>query len=152
MSKREITVEQAGVSREHIADVMAMLIMLHGECGLAPLEYDLVAKGCLEAIEEGHVFIARIGDQAVGILALHESPFWYSRVTCLWGIWFYVLPEFRGVAGLRLLFAARQRGQEKNKIVFVSSSNPSRRAKHRVLALESQMSCFVPMGYTLRLR
>lgn len=153
MSNRQITVEFAQPdSNEHYAEIMALLIMLHGECGYAPIDSDKLAQGIVNMVADGHVIIARCNGQAVGVLGLTESSFWYSKTTCLWGIWFYVLPEFRGFAGHRLMTAAAALGEQLNLLVFVSSSNPNRRAKHKFLALEAQMSGFVPTGYTLRLR
>lgn len=152
-------IERAGADEATFVDVFRLMIALHADGGYAPLDTDKTAKAVYHALNEGMTFLARApGGEAVGIIALLEFSFWYSDVTFLDDRAFYVRPDYRvrpgfegPSVGVALLRAARDEGQARNKLTFVTVTNPDRKAKAGHVAVAGHRLGFVPLGYTLQL-
>jgi GNAT superfamily N-acetyltransferase len=150
----DFTVERAGVEEKDFLEVFALLVALHREGGYAPMEPDDAIADVYDTLKEGMTFLARAADgQPIGVLGLTEVRFWFNRkVTFLDGRWFYVIPAERGgQVGVKLLRAARDEGQARNMITFVSTTNPDRRQKRNQMSLQAQTAGFIPVGYAIKL-
>jgi GNAT superfamily N-acetyltransferase len=152
--KPEFVIERAEASEQNFIEVFEMLLELHKEGGYALLDRSDSAEDVYAVMQEGMTFVARSAvGQPIGVLGLTEVGFWFNRkVKFLQGRWFYVRPAFRRAqVGVHLLRAARDEGQTRNSLVFVTVTNPDRRPKRTTMSLEAQIAGFVPLGYTIRL-
>ena len=149
----EITIEVAKDDEESFAEVFGLLLDLHKAGGYGPLDVETAGRNAYLVIKEGMVFVARKDGKAIGTLGLTDVQFWYSQDRFLQDAWFFVAPAHRrGQVGVKLMRAARDEGERRNKIVFITINNPDRRPKRTTASLESQTAGFVPLGYTLKLR
>jgi GNAT superfamily N-acetyltransferase len=153
MLASNLTVELARQDEAGFNEVFAMLIALHGDVGVVPMDRKKYAEGCWSVLGEGMTFVAREGGEPVGTLGLIEATWWYAPDHCrfLQDRWFYVKPEHRGNAGMKLLRAARDLGYQKDRIVYVWNTNPDKRQKAFPFGVEAQRLGYVPYGYNLRL-
>lgn len=153
MSKRtRLTIKRAQNNEKTFLELVDMLMDLHASGGYAPLNHDKATEAAYRVLSEGMCWIARLGGKPVGTLALTESAFWYADQTFLQDAWFWVDPEQRSRdVGVALLKAAKAEAQARNKLLFVSMTNPDRRPKATATTIATQMAGFVPLGYTLLL-
>lgn len=149
-----ITIERARNDEQSFVEQYQLMLQLHPEGGLAPLNTKKLAHAVYNALAHGIVFVARNGKgEAVGTLAMAELTYWYSDETFLSDIWFYVLPKYRkGAVGRKLMQAVRKEADNLDKVAFIAVSNPDRRFKKTPMALVSQTAGYVPMGHTTRIR
>lgn len=153
------TIERAGTDEASFVDVFRLMLALHREGGFGVLNADKTAEGVYRALAEGMTFVARLAaGEAVGVLIMIEFPFWYSDDTFLEDRAFYVHPDFRQrpgftgpSVGVALLHAARDEGQARNKITFITVANPDRKPKRTSMSIAGQRLGFVPIGYTIKL-
>ncbi len=154
MSKRaKLTVARAKNDEQSFGEILDMLIALHASGGFAPFNAEKAAEAAFRVISEDMCWVARIGKKPVGTLALSEASFWYSDTTFLRDAWFWVDPEHRAKdVGIALMKAAKAEAEARNKLCFISMTNPDRRPKATANTLLSQLAGYVPLGYTLTLK
>jgi GNAT superfamily N-acetyltransferase len=153
MSRRaRLTVSRAKNDEAAFGEILDMLIALHASGGYAPFNPEKAADAAFSTMCEDMCWVARIGGKPVGTLALTELAFWYADATFLNDAWFWVDPAHRAKdVGVALLKAAKSEAQARNKLLFVSMTNPDRRPKSTATTLVMQTAGFVPIGYTLSL-
>ena len=154
MQKPEFVVERAQANEKDFCDVFELMLALYREEGYVQLDPAEAAKVIYCTLNENMTFVARlVSGEAIGALPMTELPYWYSTETMLQSIGFYVRPEHRrGRVGVALLRAARDEGNARDKITYVTIHNPDRRPKRTRTSIESQTLGFVPLGHTLKLR
>ena len=147
-------IEVAGSDEATFCEVFGLLIEFHREGGLAPLDLDDASRNTYLTLTEGMTLVARDDNGAIiGMLALHELKFWYSKARHLRDAWFYVKPQYRGGdIGKDLMQAAKKIADDKNMILFIDVSNPDRRPKRTKATLACQTAGYVPIGFSLQLR
>lgn len=147
-------IERAGTDAISFCEVFELLLKLHETGGYAPLDVDKASANTYRILQEGMVFVARDDDdKVIGTLGFTEHSFWYHDSTFLQDVWFFVLPEYRaGKVGIELMRAAKALADEKNKIAFVTVTNPARRPKATTMSLESQIAGYMPLGYTIKIK
>jgi len=154
MSKRtRLTIARAKHDEEGFGEVLDLLIALHASGGFAPFNPTKAAEVAYRVISEDMCWVARLGGKPVGTLALTEQAFWYADTTFLQDAWLWVDPEHRAKdVGLGLLKAAKAEAEARNKLLFVSMTNPDRRPKKTPATLLTQLAGYVPLGYSLTLK
>lgn len=147
---KRLVVTRAKNDERSFGEIADMLLELHKSNGYAPLDADKAAEIAYRVLASDMVWVARIGGVPVGTLALVETEFWYSRETFLGDAWFWVTPAERARdVGVKLLKAARDEAQARNKLLFISMHDPDRRPKATSATLVAQLAGFVPIGYAL---
>ena len=119
------------------ADVLSILGLirhLHAEFvdQLPPLHMDNVYMAVRRVMTEGVCLVAVKDDIVTGSIGCIRTGYWFSMTPMLSDLWFYVLPEHRGRAGLDLLRAikARAADQRMDLVLGVSTGDPDgRKAK-----------------------
>ena len=154
MSKRtRLRISRAKDDETSFEEILDMLIALHASGGYAPFNPVKAAEAAFRVMSEGMCWVARIGGKPVGTLALTETAFWYGDTTFLHDAWFWVAPEHRAKdVGVALLKAAKAEAETRNKLCFVSMTNPDRRPKKTPATIVTQLAGYVPLGYTLTLK
>lgn len=149
-----ITIERVptNLGKELFKEVFGLILELHAEVGVAPLNPKKYGDQCYSVISQGMTFVARADGVAVGTIGLIEDPFWYSDWSFLHDKWLYVRPEFRRNAGFGLLRAARDEGLRLGRIVYIWNTNPDRKQKASPFGVEAQRLAFVPFGFMMRLK
>lgn len=149
--RRTTRIERAGTDERAFTEVFDLLLALHKEGGYAPLDAGRAAENCYRVMSEGRCFVARLGDEVIGTIAMVEMPFWYSGHTFLQDAWVYVKPKHRKkTVGVKLMRAVREDAEASGKIAFVTVNNPDRRPKATTMSLFSQTAGYVPLGYTMK--
>ena len=150
-----ITIEVAGSDEKTFIEVFELTLMLHKEGGILPLDRETAAESVYNTLLQGMTLIARneAGD-AIGSIGIEETSIFYSTETMLWDKWLIVLPQYRnGDVGKRLMAAATEVAEAKEKILVVTITNPNRQRKAPMkMSLISQEVGYVPKSYSIRLR
>lgn len=147
-------IEPAQTDETSIRELAEFLLPMASEMAI----YELSPKQAFEqlylTVAAEMTLIARDDEgEIIGSIALVEAPIWYANATYLIDQWFYVAPGARfGVVGVRLLRAARDLGEKRDKAVFVKIVNPHRRPKVTKAGLYAQVAGFVPLAHMTRLR
>ena len=152
-------IEKCGDDELSFTEAFLLMLELHQKGGYAPLDPAEATGNFYRALKCDATFIARKDegkggeDPLIGILSLAELQFWYSKETYFEGIGFYVKPEYRrGKVGIALLRAAGEEADKRDKLCFVTITDPDRRPKATRLSLEAQIAGWVPLGHRIRLR
>lgn len=151
----KITVEIAEGDEKTFIEVFELTLMLHKEGGILPLDRETAAESVYNTLAQGMTLIARNeAGEAVGSIGLEETSIFYSTETMLWDKWLIVRPQYRnGDVGKRLMAAATEVADAKEKILILTISNPNRQRKAPMkMSLFSQEVGFVPRSYSIRLR
>ncbi len=149
-----LTIERAVPDRTTLTNLFGrLLIAMHGEIGIAPLDVETAMAAAFVAISEGHSFMAMEDGELVGSIAMTTRPIWYSRDhTMLMDAWFYVMPDKRfGLVGGRLLRAARDEGKALGLPTFVVIANPHRPHPKTERSLYAVIAGFIPGAHVLRI-
>ena len=80
---------------EDIADIYDLLMAMHKEVGLVPVDKMKTLRKIVEVIENGMAFLAFADKRLVGSVGIAPANFWYSTSTHLQDYWTFVRPGFR---------------------------------------------------------
>lgn len=145
-------IERAKPTQAAVEEVGFLLVQMHREAGLAPINFGKLATAIHAEIRDGWVFNARSADgDLVGSIGLHKGEHWYSDDSFLCDRWNYVvIPHRRGLVGRALTEAAVGEAERQGLPLFIGRFNARGAAKRRGLVTE--FVGFFPMGYEVKLR
>lgn len=98
-------------------DIFRLLLAMHHENGVAPLDAGKVYGTIRDLIETGTVLVAEQDGTLLGSVAWSEQAYWYSQKMRLSEWWFYVHPDHRRSGAARGLIEAA-------KVVAVKAGMP----------------------------
>lgn len=135
-------------SDDDVRAVFNLLMIMHDEQGMAPLDPVKTMQRIYDAVFGGSCFVVDGDDCLVGSIGLVVADYWYSMDKYLTDRWFFVRKEARnGSVGKALLIAARGEAETHGLPLFVNVTNPTRR-----YGKIGDLVGFFPLGKTLRLR
>ncbi|MCR9254696.1 MAG: GNAT family N-acetyltransferase [Alphaproteobacteria bacterium] len=110
--------------RGDLLQVFRIIEALHREhdARLPTFSEAKAAAALLDVLDSGMCFVAEKDGNVVGSIGLVKRPYWFSTESAWSDLWFYVLPEHRGRAGLDLLRAVKARATDLNERVVLGVS------------------------------
>jgi len=145
-----IEIVRADSTEETYRGILKMLVLeMHPEVGLEPLDADRTMDGVYDCLTNGVVFNAIDGDKLAGSVgAIAFAGWWYSTSVTLFDRWFYVRRDYRGGdVGTKLEAALRNEAESRNMRAYLALSNPNRVKRGRV----AEIGLFQPIGRIVRL-
>lgn len=76
-------------------ELFLLLLDMHAEMGIDPIDRGKVLREVVHAIEHGVVLIVERDGRIIGSLGAIRSSFWYSSAPRLFERWTYVSPPWR---------------------------------------------------------
>lgn len=145
-------IERAEPTQGAVEEIGFLLVRMHQEAGLAPINFAKLATAIHAEIRTGWVYNARGDDgDLVGSIGLHRVEHWYSDDSFLCDRWNYVaIPQRGGGVGKALAEAAAGEAERQGLPLFLGRFNARGAAKRRGLVTE--FVGFFPMGYEVKLR
>lgn len=123
--------------------VCRLLLELHREVGIAPVNHDKLVRQCYSVLTEKRTFGLFANGGFVGSLGLVRATHYYSDEAYLQDKWFYVRPEYRGFGGFRLLRRGMREADRMVIPLIVDDTHPARAARNRRLV-------YIPKAYRAR--
>lgn len=149
-----VTIERITDDEASVVSTFEFFLPMVGEVGQTPVDIRNAMANWYGTVAQGHSFVAKDGEEIVGVLGLAESPYWYGDGTafCLIDKPFYVHPERRfGSVGIKLLRAGREEGKRCSANTFVVIANPDRRPKNNEAAIYAVVAGYSPFTSILKL-
>lgn len=124
-------VVRGAMSQDDAVAIHLLLMMMGKEMAQAPVDPVIVMEDIWTLINEenrGAFLMATVNGQLVGVMALENSRYRYSREYCIREVYMYVHPEHRGENIMGALLAeARAIADVAGKELYVTLANPNRR-------------------------